>query len=169
MNLSSTCIHSSPVLQLCTLIHVRCLRMSRQQVWEAALRYAMHVHKTLWLGLSTSNGVSCRNDSYIARLKSSHCILLDANKLLHSTGELHCARYQVCCNRLCLSARVQHSLRGEVFKGSLSSVQIQNVRIDCQSLNNNLGDCHGALQRNHKCWIAVRKRIHQSHSIGRPA
>ncbi len=89
--------------------------------------------------------------------------------MLDSTGELQCAGYQICCNRLCLSAQVQHSLRGEVFKGSLSSVQIQNVRINCQPLNNNLGDCHGALQRNHRCWIAVTKRLHQSHSIGRLA
>ncbi len=110
-----------------------------------------------------------RTDSYIARLESSHYKMLDANKLLDSTGELHCARYQVCCNRLCLSAKLQHSLRGEVFKGSLSSVQIQNIRIDCQPLNKNLGDCHGALQRNHRRWVAVRKRVHQRHSIGRLA
>ncbi len=41
------------------LVHVRCVRQGIQRVWEAALEYAMHVHRTLWLGVSTSSDVPC--------------------------------------------------------------------------------------------------------------
>ncbi len=47
------------MLQSCTLIHVRCIRQGRRWVWKASSEYAMHVHRTLWLGVSTSSDVSC--------------------------------------------------------------------------------------------------------------